>query len=316
MKSILPLTIVVTLAYVWIYYAFMLSPSPDASFFSNLLLGHRGCRIPQIPENSIESATYAHEMGSNGTEFDIQLTMDDQAVVFHDTNVKRLLRVKQNSRFIGNERMDQITLDQLQNNFEYRDGSHAIVSSYGHFLTVLDSLDPNMKMMIEIKSWSNLEPMVKQVIDSFQHHSLYKRAVIGSFNPFVLYQIRRRDPQIVTLLLVKRYLLSGWFGSDANSMPKIVFEASDFVKLFVSSISPVVDLFQYYSCKTWLPSFLGVGVIGFDNQLIQTEMVSVTSFQKRGYVINAWVINSKEDKLSLFKQNVTVTTDYLFEKSE
>ena len=50
------------------YNLFKLPKSPDASFFKNILLGHRGSGTdnPVIPENSLESFVYAHERGADG----------------------------------------------------------------------------------------------------------------------------------------------------------------------------------------------------------------------------------------------------------
>lgn len=67
------------------YFGFKLPASPSPKFFEDILLGHRGCRIEKIPENSIESIEFSHEKKSDGSEFDLQITKDNKVVVFHDT---------------------------------------------------------------------------------------------------------------------------------------------------------------------------------------------------------------------------------------
>lgn len=70
---------------VGLYFSLKLAPSPSSKFFQDILLGHRGCRIDNLPENSIESIEFSNEKNSDGSEFDIQLTKDNQVIVFHDT---------------------------------------------------------------------------------------------------------------------------------------------------------------------------------------------------------------------------------------
>src|SRR5262245_19609575 len=52
-----------------------------------LLLGHRGARSTlSIPENTTASFELALAHGCDGFEFDVRLTGDGRAVVFHDPN--------------------------------------------------------------------------------------------------------------------------------------------------------------------------------------------------------------------------------------
>jgi glycerophosphoryl diester phosphodiesterase len=56
-----------------------------------LLLGHRGARgFKSIPENTLASFDHALADGCDGFEFDVRLTADGQAVVYHDPKVGRL----------------------------------------------------------------------------------------------------------------------------------------------------------------------------------------------------------------------------------
>ena len=58
-----------------------------------LLLGHRGARsVRSIPENTIASFDRALSDGCDGFEFDVRLTRDGDAVVFHDEKM-RLTRI-------------------------------------------------------------------------------------------------------------------------------------------------------------------------------------------------------------------------------
>lgn len=52
------------------------SPTPK-------VIGHRGCRFEGPYENTLASLRFAQEAGVDVVEFDVQLTADDKAVVFH-----------------------------------------------------------------------------------------------------------------------------------------------------------------------------------------------------------------------------------------
>lgn len=53
------------------------------------LIAHRGASL-QKQENSIESLTYAAQLGAYAVECDIRQTKDEEYVIFHDDNLKRL----------------------------------------------------------------------------------------------------------------------------------------------------------------------------------------------------------------------------------
>jgi glycerophosphoryl diester phosphodiesterase len=53
-----------------------------------LLLGHRGCRLRKITENSIAAFDMAIAAGCDGFEFDLRLTSDGRLVCLHDESVR------------------------------------------------------------------------------------------------------------------------------------------------------------------------------------------------------------------------------------
>jgi glycerophosphoryl diester phosphodiesterase len=52
-----------------------------------LLLGHRGARLPQVPENTIAAFDLALQAGCDGFEFDVRCSKDGQLVVAHDARL-------------------------------------------------------------------------------------------------------------------------------------------------------------------------------------------------------------------------------------
>lgn len=229
-------------------------------------------------------------------------------------SVKRMLELQdvKGNPFKGDERIDQLTLKELQTYFRFKNGKKGTVSTFKELLERMHQLNPKMKMMIEIKSWVNLNYIIDEVIEMYKKYDLYQRASVGSFNPMVLYKLRARNPKIVTLLLVKKHLVSAWYATDINSTPKFLADMNPTLKSILYQISLGLDYVLFYSCKTWLPSFLGVGVLGVDINLIRDGDLSVETIQNQGYVVNVWVVNELKEKEELKQQKVAITTDYLF----
>ena len=79
----------------------------DASAFAGKFFAHRGLHdgTAAAPENSMAAFARAKEAGY-GVEFDVQFTLDQQVVVFHDETLKRVCGVDKKVR--------ELTYEQLQ----------------------------------------------------------------------------------------------------------------------------------------------------------------------------------------------------------
>ena len=71
-----------------------------------LVLGHRGVCGTKIPENSAEAIKQAALWGFDGVEIDVQLTKDNQLVLWHD-------------RELGGHMVHELTLQQAQSYVDY-----------------------------------------------------------------------------------------------------------------------------------------------------------------------------------------------------
>jgi len=76
-----------------------------------LKIGHRGARAYEI-ENTLESFTRAIELGANAVELDVRISKDDQLIVSHDENLKRV--------FGKDMRINEATLRELKHATEDR----------------------------------------------------------------------------------------------------------------------------------------------------------------------------------------------------
>src|ERR1700756_5138701 len=146
-----------------------------------LLLGHRGARAAHsIPENTLPSFDRALADGCDGFEFDVRLTADGSAVVYHDPQSAGV--------DIAQARVEQLpALPRLED----------VLARY-HEQAFLD---------VELKV-AGLEAMVAAMLRKFPPQ---RGCVISSFLPEVLRQMHARDGAIsLGLICETRAELSRW----------------------------------------------------------------------------------------------------------
>ncbi len=122
-----------------------------------LLLGHRGCRLPGIPENSLSAFSHAIESGCDGFEFDIRASQDGRLVCLHDAS-------------LGRHRVNSTTYSQLC--------TENLKSSLACLEDVLRQFGESAFLDIEL-TVTGIEPDVAELLRRFRS----KRFVISSFLP-------------------------------------------------------------------------------------------------------------------------------------
>jgi glycerophosphoryl diester phosphodiesterase len=130
-----------------------------------LLLGHRGARgVKSIPENTIASFDRALADGCDGFEFDVRLTADSEAVVYHDPK-------------IAGFQLSRATAKQVPQLPRFRDVLQRYRDSF---------LD------IELK----VKGLERITLDLFLRHKPRRGFVVSSFLPTVLRSLRAEDATI------------------------------------------------------------------------------------------------------------------------
>lgn len=85
------------------------------------ILGHRGARA-EFTENSQSGFAHTQKIqGIAGVEFDVQITVDGQLLVFHDDNLNRLANHQ--------GQLDQLTAKQAKKIFKAHTGQHLLTLS-------------------------------------------------------------------------------------------------------------------------------------------------------------------------------------------
>lgn len=159
-----------------------------------LNFAHRGASR-DAPENTLAAFRLALEMGADGVELDVQASKDGEAVVIHDFTVDRTTD--------GHGAVRDKTLAELK---ELDAGSWFDERFAGQRIPTLQEVilevGQQLVLDIEIKAKAlSSAPLVAEVVRLIEDHNLVHRAIVSSFNPFVLRRVKRLNPHIPTGLL-------------------------------------------------------------------------------------------------------------------
>ena len=162
-------------------------------------IGHRG--IPsKSPENCIEGAMYAYELGAQVIEIDVYLTKDKQAVLMHDGTTGRTC-----NKDISVEGSTLAELTALYCNKGYENDERfkdAKVPSLDDFLAAFKGTD--VRFYIEIKSGgAELVSIVKELVEK---NDMYGQCSVISFSSDVLANFRKIYPEMSVGALCMAYM--------------------------------------------------------------------------------------------------------------
>jgi glycerophosphoryl diester phosphodiesterase len=141
-----------------------------------LLLGHRGCRVDQFPENSMGAFRHALTSGLDGFEFDLRATADGRLSCIHDDGIGEYLVAESDyeelyKRYLKVKHAAADPIPCLQD----------VLREFGH-LAFLD---------IEVKV-SGVEKAVLELVSQYPP----QRFVVSSFLPEVLVDLAEANPEI------------------------------------------------------------------------------------------------------------------------
>jgi glycerophosphoryl diester phosphodiesterase len=167
-----------------------------------LNFAHRGASH-DAPENTLAAFHLAREMGADGVELDVQTSKDGEAVVIHDFAVDRTTD--------GQGLVKDKTLAELKaldagswfddpsiNSGRRRFAGQRIPTLQEVIVEVGHQLLLNIELKAKVFGSADL---VAEVVRLIEDHNLIHRAIVSSFNPFVLRRVKRLNPRINTGLL-------------------------------------------------------------------------------------------------------------------
>ncbi|MCO6451270.1 MAG: hypothetical protein J5I90_10835 [Caldilineales bacterium] len=154
-----------------------------------LAFAHRGASA-HAPENTIAAFELADERGAHGSEYGVQITADGKLIVQHD---RELGRVEDATGRLQDWRFDDLRALDVGSWFGSRFAGERMPTPDEVVEAVGDRLLFNFELINESL---NLNGVERGVMELFRRHDLFDRAMISSFNPLVLWQVKRLEPRI------------------------------------------------------------------------------------------------------------------------
>lgn len=253
-----------------------------------IVLGHRG--VPRLhQENSLGGLRRAVELGIDGVEFDVFLTRDGRAVVFHDEETERLTGVKGN---ITQMTWDEVSRLRLQRRIAM-DAQGAQVLEYPCeervplLEEVLDEFSGKLLMNIEMKAYA---PKWERRHTGTEVAKLVRKAgaeasvIITSFDFFMLHALEQEYPA----------LHSGFAYDDFADLTRIDdwFDRVDAIRADRGHIegrnNPYFSFINFLMEANTVGRAVGSTVVDAEASLIDED--TTKRFHQRGMLVGAYTL--------------------------
>jgi len=173
------------------------------------IYAHRGARV-SAPENTMLAFRRAMEEGADGVECDVRLCASGEVVVFHDSDLKRLVGEPHRIANLRYQELRQRTLGEGQ--------------AIPLLDDVLDLLLPHRLLNIELKHDRSNRSLVQAVVDTLKRRSLLNepRLILSSFSLDIVIALRHLLPSLAVAFLQdqSRWRLWDWWAMQ--SVRKVV----------------------------------------------------------------------------------------------
>jgi glycerophosphoryl diester phosphodiesterase len=147
------------------------------------------------PDNSLYAVQQALDVGMDGVDVDGQLTWDGEIVIFHDLSVDRLTADTGRVRDKTTREMLALDLGPKYN--------PAIRGANVHtFEDFVRAAKGRGILMVELKvPGTGASGIETRAVEIIKRHNAYDNVILSSFNPIVLYRVKRLDPRVRTALI-------------------------------------------------------------------------------------------------------------------
>jgi glycerophosphoryl diester phosphodiesterase len=149
------------------------------------------------PDNSLYAAAQALDVGMDGVDMDGQLTWDGEIVIFHDLSVDRL--TNGTGRVRDKTKREMLALD-LGPKYS-REILGANVHTFEDFVREVKGRG-RVTLMVELKvTGLGASGIEQRAVDIIRKYGAQQNVILSSFNPIVLYRVKRLDPTVRTCLI-------------------------------------------------------------------------------------------------------------------
>lgn len=186
----------------------------DLNEYKNKIIAHRGVFDNKtIPENSIKA--YKLALDKNLTiELDIHLTKDNELVVFHDDNLKRMTGV--------DSIIESFTLNEIKK-LKLLETNETIPT----LDEVLKLVRSKVLLDIEIKVNKGVKKIVKKLLETLDTYN--GKVIIKSFNPLAVKEVKNNTNKYLVGLLIDYYSKNKLFNFFSKTNITVSFCKPDFL---------------------------------------------------------------------------------------
>ncbi|CAH1794223.1 unnamed protein product, partial [Owenia fusiformis] len=254
------------------------------------IIAHRGGQT-DAPENTIASFREARRNGAQAVELDLAFTKDGIAVLLHDFTVDR---TTDGTGYIDElmyedvKKLDASSKHELKDHFP-NEGIPTLEEG------LVECLGLGLKVYIDVKG--DAQKAAVAITDVYQKHpSLYTMAIVCSFNPLVIYAVRRADPDIITGMTHRPGIVGYWYQEGNYVMREFV--------------CPILDIVLEWSQYHWLWYVMGNSAFLARDDQISKRFVNF--WKERGIRVVVWTVNDPHEK-EYYSQvlNIAYITDTL-----
>lgn len=179
-------------------YLFVYDPAYGGTLVTpterTLVFGHRGFG-DMAPDNSLVATERALAEGMDGVDVDGQFTRDSTLVIFHDLSVDRL--TADTGRVKDKTAAQMLALDLGPKADSAMTG--APVHTFEEFVVAVKGRG---LLSVELKvPGAGNTGIEARAVEILRRHDAFKDVVLSSFNPLVLWRLKRLDARVQTVLI-------------------------------------------------------------------------------------------------------------------
>ena len=247
-------------------------PKSDLLVFAHRGFGNYG------PDNSLAAVKMAIKAEIDGVDLDGQMTADGKLVIYHDPKLDRLTE--------GTGSLKEKTLAQLKEldlGFKFHEKFRGEkISTYED---VLKEVNGRLKIFVELKTSTIGSDSSEDIaVGLIQKYNAHDWAYLSSFNPFVLYRIKKLDEKVKTMFIFK----------DVNVDPEILKE------IHPTDTKGIPWMLRNEFCRSLIrrwtkPDFLSAE--------ITVNKKTVMKLIGKGYPLFLWPPNNEGDILQSINDN-------------
>lgn len=247
------------------------------------LIAHRGESFI-APENTLAAVNMAWKIGANAVEIDVQITLDNEIVVIHDNNKKRVGNVNKKIRKSLLKDLKKVDVG-LFKNIRWKGEQIPTLKE------VMQTIPAKGKLIIEIKSGFEIIEPLSALLKSADISDC--QIEIISFNRKLLTEIKKMLPQYKMLWLLNLdYYFPAWlvFGNTQKTINKVLSSKLDGVNVWAGKMlnKSYINQFkeQNLLVYTWT-----VNDVKTAKKLLELDVDAITSDRTE------WLINQVTNEI-------------------